>query len=72
MKQKFNYSVEITTDFKGWTEHVSACAGAHQSPINIKTSDSKGVNYPKFTFGNYKTILPEIVTNNGHTGNTKF
>lgn len=58
----------LYTEIQGWIEHFSDSKGAHQSPINLISATALVVPYPPLSFGNYDKMLPEIVTNNGHTG----
>ncbi|XP_057367330.1 putative carbonic anhydrase 3 [Daphnia carinata] len=50
-----------------WKEHFSACGGEHQSPINLEYASSIAADYPSLMFNNYDQVLPEMLTNNGHT-----
>lgn len=50
-----------------WKEHFSACGGEHQSPINLDFASAIAADFPSMMFYNYDQVLPEMLTNNGHT-----
>lgn len=55
--------------FLNWNEHESHCGGQHQSPINIESNKAFLANYPEFIFHQYDRVFPEILENDGHSGN---
>ena len=57
----------LCTDPTTWKEHFSTCGDAHQSPINLNSTQALQADYPDFVFNNYNRVLPELVSNNGHT-----
>lgn len=59
----------MTTDPLRWPFKYRDCAGRFQSPINFNTREVlKGKKNPPFQFYQYDSVIPMVLTNNGHSG----
>ena len=54
-----------------WPNMYPNCGGDQQSPIDIQTNLTVGLNVPYLNFSHYDTITLASMLENGHTGKSR-